>query len=336
MRRVRWSLGVLVGLALAASLLTCATQMPGTSHQGPLPPATRHEQGLARELEGHVRVLAHEIGERRVGGRYEALQRAAEHIAKALEGPGHRVARQTYRVDGRDVQNLEVELRGVHHPEQIVVVGAHYDSAAGTPGANDNGSGVAGLLALGRIFAGARTGRTLRLVAFVNEEPPHFQTEQMGSLVYARRCAARKEKITAMLALETMGYFSDEKGSQRYPFPFSLTYPDTGNFIAVVGNLGSRSLVREVVGTFREEARFPCEGAAVPGFITGVGWSDHWSFWQAGYPGVMITDTAPFRFPHYHTAQDRAETIDFPRLARVVEGLAQVVGKLVGGVELPR
>jgi hypothetical protein len=127
-----------------------------------------------------------------------------------------------------------------------------------------------------------------------------------------------------------MGYFSDEPGSQQYPFPFSLFYPDRGNFIAVVGNTSSRALVRRVVRQFRERARFPSEGAAVPGFITGVGWSDHWSFWQVGYKAAMITDTAPFRFAHYHEATDTPDKLDYERLARVVEGLVHVVGDLTG------
>jgi len=324
----------MAGAVLALALLTCTmTRMPGRSHQGPLEELTDGQRRLAAELEGHVRKLAHEIGERHLG-RPEALALAEAHIAQTWKAQGHAVQRQPYQVGGKAVRNLWVELRGVRDGDEIVVVGAHYDSVPGTPGANDNGSGVAALLALSRIFAGASPGRTLRLVAFVNEEPPHFHTESMGSLVYARGCKQRKERVVAMLALETMGYFSDEPGSQHYPFPFSAFYPDTGNFIAVVGNLASRTLVRRVVRTMRDRGRFPCEGAAVPGFITGVGWSDHWSFWQAGYPGVMITDTAPFRFPHYHAATDTADTIDFPRLSQVVWGLARVVGgELVGGVD---
>ena len=132
-----------------------------------------------------------------------------------------------------------------------------------------------------------------------------------------------------MLSLETIGYFRDERGTQKYPPIVSWFYPDTGNFIAFVGNVGSRSLVRRTIGTFRANAKFPTEGAAMPSFVTGVGWSDQWSFWQVGYPGVMITDTAPFRNPNYHTPGDRPDTLDYDRLARITTGLVPVVHALV-------
>ena len=188
---------------------------------------------------------------------------------------------------------------------------------------------MAATLALARAFAGRHGERTLRLVFFVNEEPPHFQTASMGSWVHARRCRQRGEKVVAMLSLETIGYFSDEAGSQRYPAPFSLFYPSTGDFIAFVGNYASRRLVREVVGSFRRRARFPSEGGALPGFIPGIGWSDHWAFWQEGYPALMVTDTAPFRYPYYHSVYDTPDRLDYDRMARVVSGLEGVVEDLL-------
>jgi hypothetical protein len=165
----------------------------------------------------------------------------------------------------------------------------------------------------------------VRFVFFVNEEPPFFMTSDMGSLRYARRCRDRGERIVAMLSLETMGCFSDEEGSQRYPFPFSLLYPSRGNFIAFVGNLASRRLVRLAVGSFRRHASIPSEGAAAPGWITGIGWSDHWSFWKQGYPAVMVTDTALFRYEHYHTSLDTPDRVQYGQLARVVAGLEKVI-----------
>jgi Zn-dependent M28 family amino/carboxypeptidase len=201
----------------------------------------------------------------------------------------------------------------------------------GTPGANDNASGIAALLALARYFARSQPQRTLRLVAFANEEPPFFQTEQMGSLVYARRCAARHENVVAMLSLETMGYYSDAPNSQHYPFPFSLLYPSTGNFLAFVGNLSSQVLTREAVRTFRRAGKLPAEGAAVADVVAGIGWSDHWSFWRTGVPAVMVTDTAPYRYAHYHEETDTPEKLDYDRLARAVVGLADVIEELSGG-----
>jgi Zn-dependent M28 family amino/carboxypeptidase len=233
-------------------------------------------------------------------------------------------------VDGKPVDNLEVELRGVTAPEEIVVVGAHYDSVFRCPGANDNGSGTAGLLALARALAASKPVRTLRLVAFVNEEPPQFRTADMGSRVYANRCRSRKENIVAMLSLETIGYYTDAPNTQNYPPPLSAVYPSQGDFIAFVGNVGSRSLVRRCVLVFREQAAFPSQGAALPSGLQGVGWSDHESFWEAGYDGVMVTDTAPFRYPHYHAGEDTPDKLDYDRCARAVAGVAEVVRDLTG------
>jgi hypothetical protein len=162
----------------------------------------------------------------------------------------------------------------------------------------------------------------------VNEEPPHFQSTDMGSVRYARRCRERGENVVAMLSLETIGYFSEREGSQKYPFPLSYFYPSQGNFIGFVGNRASRQLVRDVVGSFRTHARFPSEGAVLPAALPGVGWSDHWAFWQSGYPAVMVTDTAPFRNPNYHEASDLPDTLDYDRFARVVAGLEKVIAEL--------
>jgi hypothetical protein len=152
----------------------------------------------------------------------------------------------------------------------------------------------------------------------------------MGSLVYARACRDRGDRITAMVSLETIGFYCDDSGCQDYPIPFGLCYPSTGNFVTFVGNLGSRSLVRDAIEVFRATTRFPSEGGALPGWIPGVGWSDHWSFWKAGYDAIMVTDTAPFRYPHYHTKEDTADKIDYERMARVVVGIERVLRHLAG------
>jgi Zn-dependent M28 family amino/carboxypeptidase len=207
-------------------------------------------------------------------------------------------------------------------------VGSHYDSVVGTVGANDNASGVAATLELARLLKGNKLRRTVRFVFFVNEEPPYFQTEQMGSLVYAHQLRRDGIPVAAMISLETIGFYSDARGSQKYPALVSLFYPSRGNFIAFVGNDESRDLVRRAVRRFRESARFPSEGIAGPPTLPGVGWSDHWSFWQEGYPAIMITDTAVFRYPYYHTALDTADKVDFEKMARVVDGVRNVVASL--------
>lgn len=301
--------------------------MPGRSHRGPLPPLDAQETALRDALRADVLALAGAIGERNVDRR-GTLAKSAAFLDEAFAAAGHAPRHVPYDVDGATVENLEAVLEGAARPREIVVVGAHYDSAPSATGADDDASGVAAMLALARAFARSPQPRTIRFVAFVNEEPPYFWTPSMGSLVYAKACKARGDDVVAMLSLETLGYYSDDPGSQKYPPIVRWFYPDTGDFVGFVGDLGSRSLVRESVRTFRGAVRFPSEGAALPSFVQGVGWSDQWSFWQVGYPGVMVTDTAPFRNPHYHTPGDVPATLDYDRLARVVHGLEAVVRTL--------
>jgi Zn-dependent M28 family amino/carboxypeptidase len=318
-------------LALGAGL-RYMTHMPGSPHAGPLPPLSGTEAELRKRLAGHIGVLAGDIGERNLW-RYEALRASADYIEKAFQAMGYRVASQPYVVQGKTVRNLEATLPGASAPDEIVVIGAHYDSVVDSPGANDNASGVAALLEIARLLAQEKPARSVRLVAFVNEEPPFFYTQDMGSRVYARRARERGENIVAMLSLETIGYYTDAKGSQRYPFPFSLFYPDTANFIAFVGNLASRELAQACVAAFRSRTAFPSEGLAAPGWMEGISWSDQWSFWQEGYPAIMVTDTAPYRYAHYHARTDTPDKIEYERLARVVAGLARVVLDLAAKVE---
>lgn len=305
-------------------------RMPGRSYSGPLPPKGEDEAESQRRLERHVAVLAGQIGERNMS-RPAALAASAAYLEQALRDLGYTVASQELALEGATARNLETERRGASRADEIVLLGAHYDSVIGCPGANDNATGVAGILEIARLLGTRGTPRTLRFVLFVNEEPPFFLTDAMGSRQYAARARARGDKIVAMLSLETIGYYSDSESSQRYPYPFALFYPRTGNFIAFVGNLASRDLVRRCVGSFRQSAAFPSEGLAAPGWITGIGWSDHSSFWEQGYPAVMVTDTALFRYPAYHTAQDTPDKLRLDRMARVVAGLARVAADLAGG-----
>lgn len=300
-------------------------RMPNDSFQGVLPPLTDEQRTLEEELRAYVHHLAGRIGERNLF-RYKQLVAAATYIGTTLTSFGYKVRRHSYQVSGRTCENLEAELRGTGKPEEIVLVGAHYDSVQGSPGANDNATGVAAMLALARSFATRQPSRSVRFVAFTNEEPPLFQSRDMGSRIYARQSREGNEKIVLMLSLETIGYYSDEPGSQSYPFPFSFFYPSTANFIAFVSNMENAPWVRQLLTAFRRHARFPSEGGALWEWIPGVAWSDHWSFWQEGYPAVMITDTAPNRYPHYHTATDTPDKIDFSRMALVVSGLQKVTG----------
>lgn len=308
-------------------------ELPGSTHRGPLPPADEPLRRLAEDLRRVVGCLAEEIGERNLLRKPKPLVLAAEFLQSELSDCGYSVRRQEYRVGGAICQNLEAELVGRVRPDEFVIVGAHYDSVVGTPGANDNATGVAALVALARHFAGRAIGRSLRFVGFVNEEPPYFQTAEMGSLVYARSCRNRSENVTAMLSLETIGYYDDAPGSQKYPQPFDGPYPSMGNFIGFVANERSAELLKQVVGAFRTNEPFPSEGAALPEWLPGVGFSDHWSFWREGYPAVMVTDTAMYRYPHYHEPTDTFDKIRFEPMARVVRGLCAVVASLVDASE---
>jgi Zn-dependent M28 family amino/carboxypeptidase len=224
-----------------------------------------------------------------------------------------------------------VEWPGTSSPNEIIVVGAHYDTAEGAPGADDNASGVAGLLEVTRHLAAAPAqARTIRAVFFAAEEPPFFGTERMGSAAYAREAAERGDRIEAMLSFETIGYYDTLPGSQRYPPPFSFFYPDRGDFVGFVSSVGSGRLVRRALASFRRAAAFPSEGAAAPAWVSGVGWSDHMAFWKHRYQAIMITDTAPFRNFYYHTPHDTADKLDFDRMARVVRGVIAVVEDLAG------
>jgi len=297
-----------------------------------MPPLTVQEIDLRDALRRNVEKLAGEIGERNVP-RYRALAAAADFLESALQKSSYEARRHGYEVAGMTCYNIEAEIGGSDRADEIVIIGAHYDSVQGSPGANDNATGAAAVLALAGLFDGKKPSRTLRFLEFVNEEPPYFKSPAMGSLVYASDCKIRGEKIVAMLSLETIGYYTDERGSQHYPFPFSLFYPSIGNFIGFVGDTSSADLVRKVVASFRRHAKYPSEGGALPSAIPGISDSDQWSFWQRGYQAVMVTDTAPFRYPYYHTRADTPDKVRYDQMARVVAGLGRVVGDLVGLIE---
>jgi Zn-dependent M28 family amino/carboxypeptidase len=300
--------------------------MPLKSDSLPLLPLSREQAEIRDHLAAHVKYLSGTISERNLS-RPGTLPASVDYLRRNLQEEGYVVKEQTYQVDGQTVRNLEVILSGNETPDTIVV-GAHYDTAAGAPGANDNGSGVAGVLELARLLQSSKPPKSVRLVLFVNEEPPYFQTDNMGSVVYARQLRKDHVAVSAMISLETIGYYSDLPGSQKYPALLGLFYPNRGNFVSFVANPESRDLVHRAIRTFRESANFPSEGIAAPAEWPGIGWSDQWSFWQQQYPAIMVTDTAPFRYRYYHTPGDTADRVDFERMARVVDGMRKVVESL--------
>ena len=316
----------IIGLLLVL-LLIYMMWMPGKSARKLPTKTNQDQQRVAEVLRHHVRTLSEQIGSRSIET-YGGLTEAAYYIQKQFEESGYKVRLQEYHPGGfaRPVANLEVELLGTPNPDRVFVIGAHYDSiGTDCPGADDNASGVAALIVLASRLRVFRPSVSIRFVAFVNEEPPFFKSADMGSFVYAAAAKKKREKILGFLSLETIGYFTEQPKSQKYPFPFSLFYPSRGNFIGFVGNLGSARLVRKLIKQFRKHSTIPSQGLAAPSFIPGIDWSDQWSFWQHGYQGVMVTDTAPFRNPHYHHPSDTWDTLDYPNFARVVLGLEATI-----------
>ena len=325
-------------LNLVVLFVFCTLVMPTHAQQNPsaetagqyAPTMTQQRPILENNLRRHVYKLADEIGERNIHypKTINALHVTEAYIRQTLEAEGFEVTQQDYTVKGVRCANLEVTIQGETHPEEIILIGAHYDSVPGSPGANDNGSGVAALLELARLFRQARPARTIRLVAFVNEEPPFFYTDMQGSMVYSKMARARGDDIRLMMSLETIGYYSDEEDSQHYPPLFNLFYPDTGNFIALVTNLDSRGVMHQFADAFRAVTTFPMEHLATFSFITGVDWSDHRSFWAHDYPALMVTDTAPYRYPHYHSPRDTADKVMYGKLAELTQALYEAILEL--------
>lgn len=278
-------------------------------------------------LRGHVEFLAGVVGERN-SRRYRRLERAREYIEEVFAESGFRIGRDRYQCGGREYRNLVATVPGAASSDPVLVVGAHYDTALGSPGADDNASGVAVLLELARVLRDDPAAASIRWVAFTLEESPHFKTESMGSRVYARRCRRRGDSIRGMISLEMVGYYSDARGSQIHPISLMRWfYPDRGNFIAVAGNFGSRRLVRRLSRLLSAHGDLPVEHIALP-FVPGVDLSDNWSFWQEGYPALMVTDTAFFRNRHYHRSTDLPGTLNYPSMELLVRGMAQSLVRL--------
>jgi Zn-dependent M28 family amino/carboxypeptidase len=275
---------------------------------------------LQRNLQQHVHQLATEIGERNLQ-HPTALHAAENYINQTWQQQGYGVERQAYQEQSIECANLEITQHGNALAEQIILVGAHYDTVYGSPGANDNGSGLAVLLELSRLFRPITADMSVRFVAFVNEEPPFFFSGRQGSHIYAKAIRQRGDDIRLMLALETMGYYSSKPQSQAYPPLFKYFYPSIGNFISLVTNFGSRRIMLKLATAFRQVSDFPLEHIATFSAIPGVSWSDHLSFWRQNYKALMVTDTAFYRYPYYHSPEDTPEKLDYPRLARVCEGL---------------
>jgi len=325
-----WGAGLLLVLAaLTGAAVWYSLGLPGKSFTGPLPPPSDAEKALAERLRRHVVAIAsrpHNVAH------YAELEKSAAYIEAALKALGYEPQAQVFDTDGKPVRNIAAVLSPANGGSKTssLVIGAHYDSDGIAPGANDNASGVAAVIELARLLKDVPLkDKTLRFVLFVNEEAPYYRSPSMGSWRYAQRLKERGEDVAGMLSLETIGYFSDAPGSQRYPAPFGLVFPTEGNFLAFVAMPGSRRFLHQVVASFRRHTAIPTIGGTAPDLFDGIGWSDHWSFWELGYPAVMVTDTAIFRYPHYHKATDTPDKVDYAKLARITLGLEQTIRDLL-------
>ncbi len=321
-----WGLLLTISILAGAAVRFCVV-FPRQPSRTALPPLDDALRAMSLDLEAHVRAVAsvpHNIAHP------EALEAAATYIEATLCSFGYTPVPQPFRVGKTQVRNIEIVIDPPPPTRafETLVIGAHYDSADDFPGANDNGTGVAALLELARTLKKAKPACRLRLVFFVNEEHPYGKTPDMGSFRHANAMKERGENIIGMLAFETIGHFSQKPGSQRFPFPFGLLYPNQGNFIAFVGMLNARALVNRFVHTFRQGSTFPAIGSVAPSFVEGADLSDHWAYDHFGYPACMVTDTAPFRNPFYHSQRDTPDTVDYANLARVTAALATMIQTL--------
>jgi hypothetical protein len=312
---------ILVLLATVESVIW----MPGEMYSGSFLPLSSSERETEIQLRKHIQVLAGQIGERNSS---ESLNRSVAYIKGAMASNGYSVEEHEFTVDKQKYKNLVCTLSG--KSDEILLVAAHYDTVGGCAGADDNGSGVASVIETARLVAGKHLDKTVRFVFFCNEEPPFFSSQEMGSYYYEEECKRRGDKIVGLLVLETLGYYTDAPNSQQYPSNFVPGYPTQGNFVTFVGNQYSRQLTEKCVGEFRRLCKFPSIGVAAPNWVNGVDWSDQYWFWKNGIPALMVTDTAPYRYPYYHSPKDTADKLSYSAFSRVVVGLSKVIESIAG------
>lgn len=312
-------LAVFAALGVVVLIQILFDFMPGQSYAGALPALKDSEKTISANLKMHVEELSCVIGERHLF-KPATLKRATDYIKRSLAQYFSEIEVQKFSFGNQEFENVAVQVNGTSQPERIIVIGAHYDSVVDCPGANDNGSGVAAVLELARLFSDRKPEATIRFVLFPNEEQC-FNSEGMGSYHYAKRSKEKGENIISMVSLETIGYFSDQRGSQKYPAGLKYFYPNRGNFIGFIGTTKGRKAIKRLLKAFRKTTSFPSAALSAPAIVPGVDWSDHQWFDRFGYPALMVTDTAFYRYPYYHTPEDTVDKIDFDKTARVVAGL---------------
>lgn len=287
------------------------------------PALSAQEIEISENIKEIVRFLSLDIGWRDYEN-YANLQEAKRYIVDRFKDLGYEVTTMPYEIEGRVFKNIIAQRHDSPDSGETVVVAAHYDSCR-NPGADDNASGIAGMIELARLLKEERTKAKLKFIAFVNEEPPFFGTEKMGSRVYAKRAKAQGERIKAAIILDLIGYYKEGRNSQRYYPLMGPFYSNEGNFIAFLGNFASRNVIHSLKGYFANQTSFPVESLIAPSFTPGVNFSDHWSFWKEGFRAILITDTAFMRNPHYHSFSDLPETLDYGKTAQMVSGLKKAI-----------
>lgn len=290
----------------------------------------RHFRTIRKALRHHVDVLSNEFGPRNFQ-HYGALTKTAAYIEQQMQRCSGIRSVQDFEVEDKCYRNLTFEKLGKTKSDEIIVVGAHYDTVVNSPGADDNASGIAGLLEICRLLETYENQRTIRFVAFTLEEPPFFATENMGSHVYAQACRQKGENIICMIALEMLGFYSRQKNSQRAPFAVpNKKYSHRADFIALIGNQASQQIARQIANFLRQPLLIKTEAYIPHSYSAEIELSDHASFWKQNYPAVMITDTAFYRNPHYHEPTDTIDTLNFRYFTRVVFSLSQTLIQLDG------
>ncbi len=319
-----WVVPTVAVLLLALLFLVCLVLQP-TMAAARRAPAVEPD---VQALKTHVHTLVTRFRPR---GNLDVvnLNAAANHIRGQFQALGLSPTEQTFQTDGETYRNVVARLG--NHGGPLLVVGAHYDTCMGNPGADDNASGVAGLLELARLLVKHPPACDVELVAWTLEEPPHFQTPNMGSAHHANMLRANGVTVRVAVSLEMIGYFSDAPGSQKAPLPWlTPLIPSQGNFIGVVGDLGQGGVTRAVKRAMRAASPLRVVSVNAPRWVPGVDFSDHRNYWALGWPAVMITDSANNRNPHYHQQTDLPETLDYVRMGQVVAGVFEAVHVLAG------
>lgn len=312
-RALVFVVAIVAGILMLAVLLGQPLVAPVPSMPPSVDPA---------RLEAHVKKLSVDFYPRSFEHGAK-LARTAEYIAEQFREAGAQVSIQDVAVDAEHYKNVVARFGPANG--RLLVIGAHYDSCGQTPGADDNASGIAGLLELAHLLGQSGASRPLELVAYTLEEPPHFRSPHMGSVWHARALKTAGRDVELMLSLEMIGYFSDRPGSQAYPLAaMKLGYPDRGNFIALVGQFGDFGLSRSVKAAMSGASQLPVYSLNAPSIVQGVDFSDHRSYWAQGYPALMVTDTAFMRNPNYHRAGDTFDKLDYKRMAMVVQSVYAV------------